>query len=318
MRFLFRLGQAQGGLKMGQGPVVVAEQGQDLAEGPVNVGHRGVAQGQGGFEVAPCLGIGEDPASSLARLAMGLRSPGRSAGEGLVVGDHGPAPNVGRARRRAGQDVGHPAVEQPAAGKAQPLVGHVAQPSVGEVVADVAAIVGADLDDQATVDELVESVDRLAVGSSTGRLDGFEIERPTDHRRGRHDLARDRADRIEPGVEQRDDPVRHPILCPVRSHERLGDVQRQALRAFEQRIHERRLDRPAEGGGCQRPHLVPIESSKGDANRQAIALRRGEDVGQHARRQLFGAPGDKDARSVGPDSRRARYPTNSIVEESAR
>ena len=40
------VGEAEGGLQVVQGPVVVTEQDEDIAEGAMNLGHGGVTQGE--------------------------------------------------------------------------------------------------------------------------------------------------------------------------------------------------------------------------------------------------------------------------------
>ena len=257
---VFRAGQSQRGLEVGQSAVVVTEEGQNIAEGPMDVPDRRVSKGQRGLEVLASLRVGVDRSSSIARPPVCLGSLMRPTGERLVVGDKRPPANTGLAIGRAEHRIRDAAMEQSPTGEAEPVVGNIAKPAVGEVVANLAMVVEARFVDQSPLDQLVEAVDSLLIGSSTRRPHSREVERAADHRCGRQDLARDRTRRIKPITEQGDDSVWHPLIRPVPSGKRFGHVEGKTLRTFEQGVGEDRLDRLAERHRCELGHLLPIES----------------------------------------------------------
>ena len=80
-RLLLRTGQAQRGLEVGDGAVVVAEEGQNVAKCAMDIGDRWMSKRERGLEVLARLRVGEDRSSGSARLPMGIRGPIRPTGE---------------------------------------------------------------------------------------------------------------------------------------------------------------------------------------------------------------------------------------------
>ena len=139
-------------------------------------------------------------ASRLANTASARSAASRNAAAasaGRPASRSWPAMSANRVRSsRSGrrpvqpERVGGAPVEQPAAGEARRLVGHVAHPAVREVVPDGRAAAAGHLADEAAAHELLDRVDRLLLRPAAGLADDREVERPTDDRRRRQDLGR--------------------------------------------------------------------------------------------------------------------------------
>ena len=101
-----------------------------------------------------------------------MRGDEREAGEVIAAA----------ARQVESQRLGDAAVQQPPPGQAGRLVGEVAQAGMGEVERRPG------FSDEAAPQQLIERVDRLALGPTAGVTNRAQVERPPDDRRRRQDL----------------------------------------------------------------------------------------------------------------------------------
>ncbi len=247
---------------------VLAESGVKLADPRVGPWSAGGSECDRRLQEVDRLAVGEDRFSPIGRLdecGSSFRCP---TGSSLMPGDQRVACEVIEPRRRRieADRVGRPAMQQPSAGQARRLVDDVADPAMGEVVADGRRRVFWHLPDEAASDHLIHRLDRLLLGSTARRPDRRQVERSSDDGGGRQDLHRGLADRCDPVTQQRIDASGDRTAGSALAGKRRHHVQRHALRVRGQRVDERvvrdsvRSHRPDHIGD-----VLPFETSEGDA-----------------------------------------------------
>ncbi len=292
-----------------QGALVVAEQGQEIAQGAMQLGDCRMAEGQRGLEMLPRLGIGEHHAGLVPGPSMRLGRRGRLSGQRLVPGDQRPALAVaGRAGQR-GERRRDPTVEQSPAGEAEALVDDVAQSGVREVEAQAFRRARLDLPYESSPGELLESFDRLVVAPPARGPDEIRIEGSADDRRRRQDLAGDLVDRGNPGSQQRLHAAGSRGQIGPRIGQGLDHVERQTLGILEQGVDPGLGRGRSEHRADERRHLRPVEPAKAHPVRESDAGGQIVDALPDARLQVLDPPGHQQSDRMGLE------PSREIAEE---